>query len=315
MKITGEMHFAKALDSLKAAGVEITALEPGELYALAEASRRCANPFSEVNAELADRPVRVCDGVWLWPPTAGAIVWLETYAAEWWGRGSARWRWAQVYALMHARERDAFSRLTSRAKAGAAVLWCALRLPISGAELVAAIRRAYGADEVPMAPEEKESHVNFAAMVARLEAVSGIPRETWLWQRSYDYLLKAYTAMHDFAAAYATNGKHRESMRDELDEAMSAMARTRAAIVRRVEESAAGKADADGGKRNDEDDEADGDVAGGAAAAGGFVGEKHSAGHAHQEVVAGEGDVGGGGGVVGVVHDGADYSRIGGGNQ
>ena len=62
MKITGQMHFAKALQQLRRQGVEPGDATPEELYELAEASRRCADPFCEVNADAAGFPVRVCVG-------------------------------------------------------------------------------------------------------------------------------------------------------------------------------------------------------------------------------------------------------------
>ena len=40
MKITGQMHFAKALQQLHKQGVELADVTPAELYGLAEAARR-----------------------------------------------------------------------------------------------------------------------------------------------------------------------------------------------------------------------------------------------------------------------------------
>ena len=77
MKITGQMHFAKALVELKKRGVAMKDVKPEELYALAEASRRCADPFREVNADAAGFPVRVSEGGWFWKLTIGAGVWLD----------------------------------------------------------------------------------------------------------------------------------------------------------------------------------------------------------------------------------------------
>ena len=322
MQITAQMHFEKALRQLRERGVEVGDLTPGEVFALCEACRRCASPFSDVDAELAERPVFVCRGVWLWPLTAGAQVWLSEYAAKWWRRESLRWRWAQVYALRHARERDAFVGLTDRWRAEAAVLRCALTLPVHGEELTAAMARAYGIDPHALrsgrasrprraaARRDASPHPapgarhDFASLVARLEVESGIPRETWLWGRSLGYMLKAYYELHAFAAAYARDGQARERMRDELDEAMGELAKVRAAIVRRVlgsKESEAERKKADGGG---DDAEADREVAEGEAAGGGGVLDEQPAGHPDEEGV-----VGGGGPADGaVVHDGGDYS-------
>ena len=245
MKITGEMHFAKALAALEAAGVSRDALKPGELYALAHAAARCANPFSEVNAELAERPIFVCRGVWLWPPTAGAMIWITEFAAKWWKGDSLRFHWAHVYALIHARDPEAFAPLTDKWVALRAVMGCALRLAVHGRELAAAIRKAYGEDDAPAGDcestrkegrESGRSHAtDFAQIVARLEVQSGIPRSAWLWERSLMYVYTAYSEMRSFAAACSGKGGEGR-MIDELDEALTNLAKVKAAIVRRVRE-------------------------------------------------------------------------------
>ena len=297
MKITGEMHFAKALAALEAAGVSRDALKPGELYSLAHAAARCANPFSEVNAELADRPIFVCLGVWLWPPTAGALIWLTEFAAKWWKGDSLRFHWAHVYALIHAREPEAFARLTDRWAAWRAVARCALRLAVHGRELAAAIRKAYGEedDSLELGAKSLElkaqsSNTNaqcatdFARIVARLEVESGIPRITWLWGRSLLYVYTAYAEMRSFAAACAGKGGEGR-MNDELDEALTNLAKVKAGIVRRVRSAAE--------KPRDDADHGDGGEGGGAIdkevapppAGRGAVGEDHGAGHAGDETV------------------------------
>jgi len=317
MKITGEMHFAKALGELKSRGVDLRDVTAGELYELCAACRRCASPFSDVDAELAERPIEVCKGVWFWPLTAGAQVWLQEFAARWWGRGSKRWQWATVYALRHAREREAFTALTDRWRAEAAILRCALTLPLHGDELTAAIERAYGIDPHALRlrdrarPSNEGAQKDFASLVARLEVQSGIPRETWLWERSLGYLLKAYGDLHAFAAAYAPDRRARERMRDELDEAMTDLAQMRAAIFRRVSESAKREEQEHAADGDGDDADAENQVADGEAADGGVVLDEQPAGHAHEEGV-----VGAGVSVCGeVVHDGADCITNGGRNQ
>ena len=304
MKITGEMHFAKALAALEAAGVSRDALKPGELYALAHAAERCANPFSNVNAELAERPIRVCNGVWMWPPTAGAMIWLEECAAKWWARGSLRFHWAQAYALLHAREPEAFAGLTERDAAWRAVWRAALRLAVHGRELAAAMGRAYGEEVVSgqssavstdgPTTNDKRSMTNFAQIVARLEVQSGIPRSVWLWERSLLYVYTAYAEMRRFAAACAGKGGEGR-MLDELDEALTNFAKVKAAIVRRVK-SADARDKADKSAAEDPHGDADHDNGGEgggsideevapAPAGSGAVGEDHGAGHTGDESV------------------------------
>ena len=116
MKVTAQMHFAKALDGLRRHGVEPGNIVPDELYALAEAARRCADPFREVNADAAGFPVRVCEGVWFWKLTIGASVWLDEVAAMLGGGTDPRYRLATIHALVHARDPEAFAGLDTEAK-------------------------------------------------------------------------------------------------------------------------------------------------------------------------------------------------------
>lgn len=101
MKITAQMHFAKALQQLRKSGVEPGDMTPDELYALAEAARRCADPFREVNADAAGFPVRVCEGVYFWKLTIGASVWLDEVTEMLGGGTSPRYRLAMIHALVH----------------------------------------------------------------------------------------------------------------------------------------------------------------------------------------------------------------------
>ena len=244
MKITGEMHFAKALQDLERRGVDVRAVAPGELYALAEASRRCADPFTAVNAELAGEPMPVGRGVWLWPLTIGAQVWLEEHAWKWWKTESRMGILALAYAMRHARDPRAFEGLTERWEATKRVLRSALTLPARLEELLDAICRVNGLPVHGAAkPErrrdrgrEEAAQRDFAAIVASLEVESGIPRRDWLWERSLLYTFTAYAQMHAFAAAYSPRGKDRPAMLDELDAALTHLAEVKAGIVRRRRE-------------------------------------------------------------------------------
>ena len=240
-----ELRFQKEAQSLRERhGIGMDDLTAGELAALVHAVERVCSPYSDVNAELVERPVFVCKGVWFWRPTAGAQIWLEEYAAKWWPKKSMRWKWAQVYALKNARDADAFAGLTTRLAAEAAIVACALRLPVHGAELQDAINRAYGVmpHDAPRKARSRvermraEAETDFASIVARLEVESGIPRSIWLWERSIVYAMTAYCQMHEFAAAFSMSGKDRSRMVDELDDAMRNLAAVKAAIVRGVQD-------------------------------------------------------------------------------
>lgn len=245
-----EARFAKEADELRARhGITMDDLTAGEVAAFVHAVERVCSPFTAVNAELAERPVLACRGVWLWPPTAGAQMWLDEYAAKWWPEGSMRWKWAQVYALRNARDPDAFTPLTTRAAAESAIVCCALRLAVHSRELQDAVNRAYGVGAHDAPPPEKsraeklrerlreQAQTDFASLVARLEVQSGIPRKVWLWDRSLMYTMTAYATMHEFAAAFSAGGGSSRRMIDELDDALRNLARTKAMIVLRVRES------------------------------------------------------------------------------
>lgn len=240
-----ELRLAKEVDELRARlGIGLDDLTASELSSIVHAVDRVCSPFAEVNAELVERPVQVCDGVWFWRPTAGAQMWLEEYAEKWWPRGSVMYRWAQVYALKNARDPDAFARLTTKWEADKAIVACALRLPVSGAELSHAIARAYGASPPDIPRKRKtradrireQAKTDFASLIARLEVESGVPRNVWLWERSLVYVVKAYVELHEFAAAYSIGGGGSSArMLDELDEAIKDLAAVKMAIAVRVE--------------------------------------------------------------------------------
>lgn len=239
-----DTRFAQEADFLRRRGISLSDLSAGEVAAFVHAVERVCSPYTDVNAELVERPVAVCEGVWFWPPTAGAQIWLDEYAAQWWPKGSMRWKWAVVYALRNARDKDAFAPLTTRRRAEAAIVKCALALPVHGAELQAAVDAAYGVarHDAPRPRKTRaerlreQAQTDFASIVARLEVESGIARDAWLWGRSLVYTMTAYAEMHEFAAAFsAGGGKGRSRMMDEMDDALRNLARVKEAIVRRVE--------------------------------------------------------------------------------
>ncbi len=236
-------------------GATAADLTADELTDLVHACERVDSPFSDIHADLMGRPIRVAPGVTLWPITAGAQVWLDEFAAAWWPKGSAMYRWANVYALVHARNPDAFSRLVDKSAARRAILLSALRLAVHAPELERGILLAYGVrphDEPP--PERRrrddrdDTHADFAALVARLEVASGISRDEWLWGRSLASLSRSYCELANLQAA--TLGSSRTECRLELDEAVANLARTCSRISRRLRATRQNAA-RDGGKAAD----------------------------------------------------------------
>ena len=236
MKITAQMHFAKTLQQLRRQGVEPGDCTPDELYALAEAARRCADPFREVNADAAGFPVRVCEGVWFWKLTIGASVWLDEVCALLGGGTSPRYRLAMIHALVHSREPGSFAGLDTERKVMRAVRATMRTIHATPEEVNRAIDAVLGirADARPRRADEPSAAADWAALCARLESQTGIPASEWMWKRSGAYAILAYNDLHEFARAYS--GGAAEHMVDELDDAMNALRATTAAIEKRVKE-------------------------------------------------------------------------------
>ena len=220
--------------------VTLDELTPEEITALVHACERWENPFTSSNLALVEKPVEVCKGVVLWPPTAGAQIWLDEYAEKWWPEGSMGYRWAQIYALINARNPDAFDQLTSKGAAWRAIVKTGLRLCVHRAELMKALRAAYGVDEWE-APKTRirqltdAAQTDFARIVTRLEIQSGIPRRVWLWERSFMETVTAYSEMHILAKIAAGSGDAGHHI-TELDEATNNLARVKKAIWLRLKD-------------------------------------------------------------------------------
>lgn len=249
------VRFESELADLKGRGIEPKDILPSEFERLVRACDRCDRPFSELNAELAGMPIVACEGVFFWKLTVGASVWLDQYAKRWWldtGQQKAYF-WAIVYALIHARERDAFSTLTGEDEAYERIRADALRLVANEEEIVVAVDLALKLhDAEPKAQQAFNIQVenDWQGIIARLESQSGIPAEEWIWRRSLDYTRMAYRDLSRFAAA--CGGRKAERMKDELDYAMNALARIRSEIIGRVTALRAAKKSAkkDGGPEN-----------------------------------------------------------------
>ena len=86
--------------------------------------------------------------------------------------------------------------------------------------------------------ETSAAATDWAALCARLETQTGIKAEEWLWRRSGAYAILSYNDLHAFARAHSGRGGDR--MLDELDAAMTHLAKLKASIVRRTEEAGHG---------------------------------------------------------------------------
>lgn len=225
------------LQDFRDQGITAADMTADELEVLVHAVERVNNPFEDINADLCERPVKVCKGVYLWPLTAGALMWLEEYAAVWWKRGSAMYRWAQTYALANARNPNAFIDLTDKWTARKAIVKTALRFACHRAELAVAKNRCYGLrphdvrEEKPAsAPDEQATEL--AHFAAALEVESGIPAKSWLFGRSVVDLVNTYRRMVALKGPFG--GEAAEKMTFELNDALVNLANVKSKILERV---------------------------------------------------------------------------------
>ena len=226
---------AQALERLKSQrGISIADFTADELVDFVRAAEKVENPFADVNADAVGLPVKVCEGVYFWRLTVGASIWLDTYAEKWWPTTSERYRLALVYALIHARDREAFLSLDTEAKAAKAIRETMARVMATPEEVAFAMDIILGlkADTRDKKSEIAVAAKDWAAMIRRLETQSGIKADEWLWGKSADYAVKAYLDLNYFADVYS--GGKPERMRDELDKAQEALNRIAVRVMRRV---------------------------------------------------------------------------------
>lgn len=226
--------------------ISLDDLTADEIAAFVDCCRRIDDPYAAANAELLDVPETVC-GTKLWPLTIGASVWLDEYAAKWWG-GSGKGRryfWALAYAMVHAREPEAFAAATTEAAAVRRIFATCLRFAFS----VGALKRAM---DRCLSPREQHGRsvadvdaatMDWSQLVARIESQSGIRREEWVWGRTARYCIRAYADLCRYAREAGAVGASR--VRDELDDAINALAVLKRSIKRRIDaERAQGESEA-----------------------------------------------------------------------
>ena len=230
-------HLQSELDDFRQRfGLSLDDLTADEIAAFVDCCRRIDDPYAAANAELAEPCVRV-GRVALHPLTIGASVWLDEYAAKWWGgRGRGRrYFWALAYAMVHANDPAAFEGAKTEAAAYRRIVATCLRFAFSVRALSAAMDRCLGdvRDPEPSRSDRAEGSLDWQRIVARLETHSGIPRDEWIWGRTARYCIRAYADIRRYARESGMGGAER--VRDELDEAVNALARLKKSIKRRIE--------------------------------------------------------------------------------
>jgi len=220
-------------------GVTLDAITADELIGLVDCCRRIENPYGDIGESLSELPVAKVGGACFYQLTVGASIWLDEYAAKWWGNDDTCYFWALVFAMVHAHERDTFAALTDRCDARMAILKTCLRFTFSKAAVEKAVDRALG--RVTDQPEKSgadNAQTDWVAFLARLETQTGIRKEEWLWGRSASYTIRAYQDLHKFASSYSANGS-KVRVFDAMDRAINALARLKKSIKDRLEKEAA----------------------------------------------------------------------------
>ena len=232
-------RFKAEVHSLSQKGITFADFLPEEVEDYLNAIRDCDKPFSGVNAELVGIPIKVCDGVYFWKLTIGASVWLDQFAKPWWlDKGQRKaYFWAIVYALIHGRDKGAFTEMTDEQTAYERIKADALKLVIQEDEITEAVEYALGlSNEEPKdnQRDREKAQQNWAEVISRLEAQSGIKADDWVWGRSLDYTKRAYIDLSRMAQAAGRGGVGTARMLDELDRATNRLALVKARIVGRI---------------------------------------------------------------------------------
>ena len=218
-------------------GLSPDRLTADEVAAFVDCCRRIDNPYSAANAELLGDAVEL-NGVALHPLTVGASVWLDEYANRWWGRCGKfrRYFWAMAYAMVHAHDPEAFALARTEAEATRRIVLTCLRFAFSMDALKDAMNRCLGLRDAGPSESRKEREAaaaDWRRIVARLEASSGIRRDEWVWGRTARHVSVAYAELRRFEKA--ASGERSARVRDELDDAVNALARLKKSIKDRIE--------------------------------------------------------------------------------
>lgn len=224
----------KEINELKSVGVTFADLTADEIERVVKACERMSRPFSSVNADAVGFPVKVGGTMELFKLTIGATCWLDEFAGKWWSVDSKRYFWAMVYAMAHARDPEAFLKLTDETVATAAIREMALGASVTEGELMTAIDAVLGDQRETSgnAPTRAPTQPDWASIVQELETATGLPCDVWVWRRSLDWVIGCYATHHNYIRA--VRGERAVRMKDDLDRATNALARVRCDILKRV---------------------------------------------------------------------------------
>lgn len=218
-------------------GVGLDSLTADEIASFVDCCRAIDNPYGEVGLTLSELPVARVGGVYFYPLTVGATVWLAEYADKWWRNDATSYFWALCYALIHGHEREAFAELTNIGDARKAILRTCIRFVFTRRALEQAVDKALGRVgmfDATDKKQEEEVQTDWVAFIARLETQTGIKKDEWLWGRSANYVIRAYHDLHAFSASFAANGV-KARVFDALDKALTNLAVLKKSIKDRLE--------------------------------------------------------------------------------
>ena len=102
--------FDSGIKQLAKDGVDPTAEEIVWLYSLAE---RAIKSNSGEETAFFNSPIKI-SGIYLYPLTIQASIWIEHYARKWWRNDERKDLWSVAYAMAHAQKPKAFEKLTTR---------------------------------------------------------------------------------------------------------------------------------------------------------------------------------------------------------
>lgn len=233
------IRLQQELDDLRTRfNISLGDLTADEIATFVDCCRRIESPYGDANGELIETPVTV-RGVRFFPLTIGASVWLDQYAGKWWP-DDRRYFWAMAYAMANAHDPDAFADARTETAALKKIVALSIRLCFSRAALKKAMDICLGVvEDVPPDPKiVAEAETDWSAIVARLETQSGIKRDEWVWGRTARYAVKAYYDLRRFAREAGPDKAGRA--KDELDDAINALARLKKSIRDRIEGGANG---------------------------------------------------------------------------
>lgn len=212
-------------------GVPLSAAEAVKLWLACD---RVDHPYKGRNLDLIGKPV-VNGNLTLYKLTVGASVWLDECAEKWWGNNTGEYFWALVYSLAHGRTVGAFDSLLDKNSAEKTINKWQKTITLTRGEVEEAVDAILDIGrDIPSSKEQAQRQtqqpqdIDWSGLIQELEITTGIPAHEWLYGKSAEYTLRAYSKHRDILIL--TAGGNPDSV-DELDTAITQLARTKKQIL------------------------------------------------------------------------------------